>query len=212
MSQKLVVIGGGEHARVVVDAARSCGDRWLVVGYVDSRVCDEMQALGVPRIGDDSVLGASEHRASAFVIGVGGVGETAARMRIAERASGLSWATVIHERAVVSSTARIEPGAVVLAGAVVNTAARVGPHVILNTAAVIEHDVVLGACVHVAPGAIIGGGAILGAGAYVGLGARIRDHVRIGEFAVVGMGAVVLRDVTAGARVIGVPARDLPKS
>ena len=30
----LIVLGGGEHARVVIDAARSQGDRWVVQGYV----------------------------------------------------------------------------------------------------------------------------------------------------------------------------------
>jgi serine acetyltransferase len=37
----------------------------------------------------------------------------------------------------------------------------------------------------------------------------VRDHVQIGAGAVVGMGAVVIASVPHGARVAGVPARDL---
>jgi serine acetyltransferase len=35
----------------------------------------------------------------------------------------------------------------------------------------------------------------------------VRDHIVVGAGATVGMGAVVVRDVIAGARVMGVPAR-----
>ena len=32
--QKLIIVGGGEHARVVIEAARAEG-KWEVVGFVD---------------------------------------------------------------------------------------------------------------------------------------------------------------------------------
>ena len=51
------------------------------------------------------------------------------------------------------------------------------------------------------------GAARIGDQAYIGLGAVVRDHISIGAGATVAMGAVVVRDVAAGARVMGVPAR-----
>ena len=53
----------------------------------------------------------------------------------------------------------------------------------------------------------LGGAAHIGAATYIGLGALVRDHIVVGAGATVGMGAVVVRDVAAGARVMGVPAR-----
>ncbi len=46
-------------------------------------------------------------------------------------------------------------------------------------------------------------------GAAIGSGALIFGGVTIGEHAVIGAGAVVTRDVSAGATVVGVPARAL---
>ena len=46
-------------------------------------------------------------------------------------------------------------------------------------------------------------------GATIGAGATIRQGLAIGEAAVVGAGAVVVKDVPAGAVVVGVPARVL---
>lgn len=51
----------------------------------------------------------------------------------------------------------------------------------------------------------------IGARARIGGGALLLPGVRVGEDAVVGAGAVVTRDVTAEARVMGIPARE-PKN
>ena len=50
-------------------------------------------------------------------------------------------------------------------------------------------------------------GPIIGRGAKIGANATLLPGVRIGEYALVGAGAVVVRDVPAGAVVVGNPAR-----
>lgn len=207
---ELVLIGGGEHARVVLDAARGRPERWSVIGFIDPRPHPDLQALGLTWFGDDATASASlggRH----CILAVGGIAETDRRQEVARRyaSMGVLWATVVHARAVVSTSATVSEGVAILAGAVVNPGARVGAHVIVNTGAIVEHDVELEPFVHVGPGAVVGGGAVIGRGAYVGLGARVRDHRRIGAGAVIGMGAVVIDDVPAGAVVVGVPARPI---
>lgn len=206
MSRPLVVVGGGEHARVVVEAARSRPDEWEVVGYVD-RAPTSIPDL--PWLGDDDAfVSAGGWRGALLVLGVGWSG-TVARDEIVRRydAVGAAWTAVVHAWARVSPRALVAEGAVVLAGAIVNGGAALGAHCVVNTGAVIEHDVRLGRHVHAAPGAVLGGGVEVGDHAHLGLGCRIRDHVRIGERAVVGMGATVVRPVAAGVTVVGTPAR-----
>jgi len=215
----LIVLGGGEHARVVIEAARTQGDRWTVQGYVAPDAAGGPLTGDVPWLGDDATLATRlDDLAPAerpwLVLGFGGGGETPgglrARVATTERFGPTArWATVIHATAWVSPTATLEPGAVVLAHAAVNAGAHVGRHVIVNSAAVVEHDVDLGHGSHVAPGAVIGGGTHIGEHAFIGLGARVRDHIEIGAGAVVGMGAVVVGSIKPGATVVGVPARPL---
>jgi acetyltransferase EpsM len=204
---RLILIGGGEHARVVAEAARAMG-RAELVGFVDSEPCAEtVRRLGLRRLGDDAAL--DEHPGAWGVLCIAAHGSLAARRQIVARLSSKlgGWATVIHPSAWISPTASVEPGAVIMAGAVLQSGARVGAHCVVNSGAIVEHDVELGAFSHAGPRVVLGGGARVGEGAYIGMGAAVRDHVAIGAEALVGMGAVVVGNVETGRRVLGVPAR-----
>jgi len=218
--RRLVLIGGGEHAGVVADAAATDPDRWDVVGFTDPDVGAKLATgptgSGLRHLGDDRAgLAGFEEQAlddrPDLVLAVGGVGDPAARRRVTQTvedvASWTRWAVVVHRAAWVSPSAELADGTVVLAGAVINAGARVGAHGIVNTRAVVEHDVRIGSYVHVGPGAVIGGAARIGSDVTIGLGALIRDHIAVGDGAVIGMGAVVVADVPAGATVMGSPAR-----
>jgi acetyltransferase EpsM len=212
VADALVVIGGGEHGAVVVDAARSVARRWHLAGLVDPGPTTRA-AADLPRLGDDDAFLASMASVPVadrphVVLGLGG--DTAARRRLAAMyGDACPWATVVHAAAVVAPSAILGSGTVVLAGAIVGPGATVGDHGIVNSGAIVEHDVVVGDHVHLAPGVVIGGGVTIGDGAVVGLGAAVRDHVAIGRDAVVAMGAVVVGNVAPGTTVAGVPAREL---
>jgi acetyltransferase EpsM len=209
MTGPLVMIGGGEHARVVAEAAFAAG--WTPSGYT-SRSEDALGVgiEGLRRLGSDDELVRRLEQAGddapSLVLAFGGAaGE---RRRVVDAFGARArWASVVHPAALVSTSAVIETGAVILGRAIVNSGARIGAHAIVNSGAIIEHDVVVGAFTHVAPGAVIGGGTRIGADVFVGLGAAVRDHVTIGDGAQVAMGAVVVTDVPPGSIVIGVPAR-----
>src|SRR6266851_4417262 len=172
----LIVIGGGEHARVVIEAALSRPDLWKLLGFTDPNPREgSLQRLGVAHLGGDE--GYSPFRfTSWFVLGVGGVGVSAVRRNVISQyeEAGSRWATVVHANAIVSPTASIGPGTVVFAGAVVNSGAVIGEHCVINSGAIIEHDARLGAFTQVGPGAAVGGGTQIGAGSYLGLGCRVR--------------------------------------
>jgi sugar O-acyltransferase (sialic acid O-acetyltransferase NeuD family) len=207
-SRPLIVVGGGELSRVVIETARAQG--FNVLGFVDHNPCEQTaQRLGLPRLGSDDDL--RSFTEANLVLGVGCTSVNPARETIVKRISAPPhrWATIIHPHADVSPTAELAEGVVVLAGAVVCSGARIGAHCIINLGVKIDHDVSVGSFVHIAPQVAVGGGASVGDGAYVGMGAVVRDHIRVGERTMIGMGAVVTRQFEPGTVLVGVPAKPL---
>lgn len=211
MPKNLVIVGGGEHAQVVAEAAQSRPELWRLKGFVD---CDPSARIRnipeLPHLGSDEALGhlpADEEWWA--VLGIGGLTRPSLRSQIVNSLIGceIRWASISHSAAYISPTATQREGSVVMAGAILNANATLGAHCLVNTGAVIEHDVQIGDFTLVSPGVVIGGGTAVEEHCLIGLGANIRDHVRIGRGATVGMGAVVVKDVEPGARVMGVPAR-----
>lgn len=210
LKSRVVLLGGGGHARVLLDCLLGLADT-EIFGVLDSDASRVGGLVyGVPVLGGDELLGELVGRgATHFVVGLGAAAGNEPRRRLFEvgLAVGLQPLLVRHPSAILSSRAKVGEGSQLLPASVVNAGAVLGRNVVVNTAAVVEHDCVIGDHVHVATGARLAGGVRVAEGALVGAGAIVRQGVSIGARAVVGAGAVVVKDVSAGVVVVGVPAK-----
>ncbi len=204
---RVVVVGAGGHASVVIEVLRA-GTAFTVVGVVDPNPLHP-DLLGVPVLGGDDRLPALLlHGIRAVVVALG---DNRRRQAIAMRllAQGFVLPPVVHPAAFVSPTASIAAGVVVMARAVIGTQARIAPFAIINTGAIVEHDNEIGGAAHIAPGVSLAGSVRVGERSLIGVGSAVRPGTRIGADAIVGAGSAVVSDVGDGAVVAGVPARPL---
>jgi sugar O-acyltransferase (sialic acid O-acetyltransferase NeuD family) len=206
---RVIGLGAGGHAAVAIDALRLHGG-FEVVGLLDPRPdLQGGEVEGVRVLGDDTMLPAVRiGGVGAAFIGVGSIGEMAARRRLYQTAvaGGFEMVRVIHPGASVAASARLGAGTMVMAGACINPGVTIGDNTIINTGAIVEHHCVVGDHVHVATGARLGGGVEIGEGSHIGIGATVLQGVRIGRDVIVGAGAVVIDAVSDGVVVAGVPA------
>lgn len=204
---RLLVIGAGGHAQVVIEAAEAAG--WSIAGVV-GRAGDRDEVLGhaVLRVPDASApsLSAPGAEPDAFIVAIGDNAARAERYAAALE-TGLAPATVIHPTATISPTAFVGPGSFVAAGVVVNALTRVGENCILNTGCVVEHDITIGDHTLVGPLAGLCGGVRVGEGVLFGAGATAIPGAEVGDHAIVAAGAVVTGEVAPRTLVAGVPAR-----
>ncbi len=210
MAKRYIGLGAGGHAKVVRAAIEASGDSvggWVVA---PADLSDAVDVLGT----DDDLPGLAASGWEFAFVAIGMVRASGARARLMKRAvdAGFELPPIVHPRAIVAPSARIEAGAQVLAGAIVNPDAVIGAGSIVNTGAIVEHDTVVGPYAHVAPGAVVGGDCVVGEGSHVGIGATVIQGVKIGAGVTVGAGSVVIADVDDGKTVVGVPARPLSAS
>ncbi len=207
----VVVYGAGGQARVLLELMDRAGI-CPIAGIVDDNLgLHGTKVEGIPVLGPVERLSsyARVHRIHRAVIAVG---DNELRKRFAEhaRSIGLRLPVLIHPNAIVSPTAHLGDGTVVLAGAVVGAHAKIGELCIINTRASVDHDCELGDCVHVGPGAILTGNVTVGNGAVIGAGSTIIPGLIVGDDSIVGAGATVIRDVHSNCTVVGCPARPIP--
>lgn len=198
--RRIVVLGGGGHAKVVLATLQAAG--WTVSGvYDDDPAKQGSSVLGVPVVGRIADMDAPERAVIAL-----GSGTT--RELLADRFPGTEWVPVVHPRAYVHESVDIGAGTVIFAGAVVQPDSSIGRHVIVNTGATIDHDCRVEDFVHLGPGCHLGGGVEVGRLAVLSTGSAVASGLRIGAGATLGAGAAASTDIEPGATAVGVPAME----
>jgi sugar O-acyltransferase (sialic acid O-acetyltransferase NeuD family) len=214
--KRIVILGAGGMAREVEWLIRDINavhSEYDFLGYVVSDLKqtgrhDSREAL----LGDYCWLEAQRSSIDAVTVGIG---TPVTRLKVWQEVSELlpntEWPSLVHPSVLYDrSSARIAPGVLICAGAVATVNITLGLVALCNFGCTVGHEAVIGAGSTVNPGANISGGVVLGAGVLVGTGAQILQYCKVGDGATVGAGAVVHRDVAAGAKVVGIPAREAP--
>jgi sugar O-acyltransferase (sialic acid O-acetyltransferase NeuD family) len=202
MTRPVVILGGGGHARVVIDTLRCAG--MAIAGVIDPKA--EVAARlpgGIAWLGSD--LSDIRPGEVDLALGIGSldVGAKNPRPRVfAEaKAAGFEVLSLRHPSAIIAADAEIGEGSQVMAGAIVQPGVRIGVNCIVNTGSGIDHDCRIGDHVHIAPGVTLSGTVEVGDGCHLGSGAIVIQNIRIGAEAMIAAGAVVTQNVAPGARV-----------
>jgi UDP-perosamine 4-acetyltransferase len=195
---RLLVVGAGGHAKVVIDTARRSG--WAIAAVV-----------GVPGDPDEIagcpvVLNAEGVEADAFIIAIG---DNRTRSEYYRRYvdRGMTAATVVDPSATISESVRIGDGTLVVAGAIVNIDTHIGENVICNTGCMIDHDCIIGDHALVGPGCTLCGAVEIGEGTLLGAGVNVIPQASVGDWSRIGAGATVVDRIPSHVLCVGVPAR-----
>ena len=192
-TDKVYLYGASGHGKVIKDIVEAQGSG--VNGFVDDN----------PEI--SSYFGKLvSHNAEGLSPMIVSIVVNKTRKRIVEKLN-CNFVKAIHPSAVVSPSAKIGEGTVVMPGAIINADVVIGKHCIINTGASIDHECVIGDYCHIAPHATLCGQVHVGEGTLVGVGAAAIPCMEIGEWCTVGAGAVVTRSLPDNCTAVGIPAK-----
>ncbi|MDM5299511.1 acetyltransferase [Bacillus pumilus] len=206
--QAIILIGAGGHSKVIQDVIAAHPD-YTLCAILDDQFDETFTKRGIlyGPISMNQELRKTMPAAKWLIA----IGQNKTRQKVAERLSfqKKEYATLIHPAAIISPSAQIDRGSVIMAKAVVQADAVVGEHVIVNTGAIVEHDGFLASFVHLSPGAVLTGGVSVHEGAHIGAGAVVIPERSIGSWSVIGAGAAVTTDIQERVIAVGVPAKEI---
>src|SRR3989338_7084347 len=195
MKKKIILVGGGGHCKVIMDAIESVGE-FKIYGITDSSLPKGTVVLNRKVLGKDDILPALFRKGISYAfIGVGSTGNCNIRKKIYENLKriGFKLPVIIHPKAVVSKYVELGEGTFVAVGAVINAGTRVGKNVIINTSSSIDHDCEIGDFVHVAPGVTLSGLVKVGDNVHIGTGASVVHYVTIERYTFIPAAALVYK-------------------
>lgn len=192
----VVLIGGGGHAKVVLDSLM--GEKRRVCGIFDEFKSGHL--FEVP------IIDAATFQQLTSAVVIIAIGDNASRKRLATKTKQ-SFTHTIHPSALVAGSVSIGEGSMILHGTILQPFVTVGKHTIANTGSRIDHDCSIGDYAHLAPGVVLCGQVSIGEGTLVGASAVVIPGIRIGRWAIIGAGAVVTKDVPDYAIAVGNPAK-----
>lgn len=196
--KKIVIIGCGGHAKVVLSIINLLDDM-EVVGFYDDYKKGEF--CNYPILGNINDL-KLEH--DGYIIGIG---NDKVRHEIYKKYSNINWISIVHPKSIVDSDVEIGRGTVVCAGSIIQTQVKIGCHCIINTGCSIDHESKIGNFCSICPGTVICGRVEIGDLSFIGANSTIIQCLSIGERCLVGAGSVIIKNIDEGCKIVGNPGR-----
>lgn len=208
MKDNIIIIGCGQHARVVLYNAIE-QSKYNVVGFLSDlrfdvgKVIDGIQVIGTDK---EIIELIDKYQIKGYILGVGDINIRRTLIELYSK-SKLTAVTVIHPHAVIAPNSIIGKGTLVEAGCIITPNPVIGEHCVINTMTGVNHDNVLGDNVYLASGITLSGSVNIGEDTLIDDGVIITLGKKIGKNCIVGAGAVVTKDIEDGRIAYGVPAK-----
>lgn len=203
--QTIAILGAGGFGEEMSDIIFDIDDLELVA-FVESKnreLCGRT-LMGLPVVWIDETKHLGE--ACRYVCSVGSPVQRKQFVELAA-AGGLKFATIVHPKAHIATSASLGEGTIVSPGAIIAGHTTIGNHTLINRGCLIGHHARIRDYVTISPGANIAGRTRIDDLVYVGMGSIILDGLSIGQSSTVASAALVTKDVPDHVQVMGMPAR-----
>lgn len=202
----LIIIGAGNVGGFLAFNQHLFAEQFNIIGFLDDDAAKHGKAFY-----DLKVLGNTEHlftldKNTAVAIGIG---FPKAKRKVFEKIknNGNDFPSFISSKAWVSNNVSVGKGVILYPGVSINYQTIISDFVIMNMNCAVGHDCTIGKFCALAPGVNLGGFTVLEEAVDMGIGSATKQNILVGKDAVVGGQAMLVKNVEAGTKVAGVPAR-----
>lgn len=201
MSESVVLLGAGGHARSLIELLNSC--RMEIEGVYD----DSFQPGGREMIGSYLLAGSVSALPAGKPI-VLAIGDNSQREQMFQRFRGeIVQKNLLHRSAYCAMDVDLGIANQLFANVFVNAQARIGDNNIVNSGAIIEHETEIGSHNHVSVGAVLCGRVAIGDHCMIGAGSVVIDKISICDQVIIGANSTVVSSIEQPGVYVGSPAR-----
>jgi sugar O-acyltransferase (sialic acid O-acetyltransferase NeuD family) len=205
--KELIIIGCGNVGGFVAYNIRETGD-YKIIGFLDDDKTKHGQSLfGSKVLGSIDTFG---DYASKDTYAVLAISSPKAKQSILRRLSkfDVHFPNLIFSHVWLSKNTTLGKGNILYPGVSINYESAIGDFVIMNMNCAIGHNATISNYCTLAPGVNLGGFTFIEELVEVGIGVSTKQNIRIGKGAVIGGQSMLVRNVSAGAVVKGVPGKE----
>ncbi len=205
--QKLILLGGGGHCISCIDVILST-DLFEIVGILDPESTPGSKVSDFPVLGSDEMIKDLVEKECQFVITVGQIKNASVREILYQKVKSLGGLlpVIVSANSIVSPSAVLGEGTIVMHNAVINAQAELGKCAIVNTGSIIEHETKVGHFCHISTAATLNGQVKIGNHCMIGSNTVINNNLKITSGVVLGSATVVIKDITEPGIYVGQPA------
>lgn len=213
MKKTMLLIGGGGHAKSIIDSIKSNGD-FIIVGILDNHLKIGECVDHIPVIGKDSDAKHYYNEGIQYAfISVGSIGNPKIRIAVYHQLSqlGYQFPNVIDSSAVLAKNIQLGNGNYIGKGAIIGAEAKIKNNCIINTGVIIEHECEISDFVHIASGSTLCGQVKIGSKTHIGANTTIIQSITVGSSCLIGAGSVVLRSLADNIKAYGNPCKEVSR-
>jgi sugar O-acyltransferase (sialic acid O-acetyltransferase NeuD family) len=205
---QLVIIGAGGFGREMLAWAEQSvqfGVEWTIKGFVDDNP-DALKGTNTP----GRYLGTiADYQPAADEVFICAIGVPALKRKCSELIveRGGRFTRLFHRTVVFGHNVECAAGVILCPYVVVSANNRLGDGVAVNLQSSVDHDSNVGNWSQINCHCDLTAGVEIGSEVFLGSRVSVAPNVKVGDNAYVGAGSVVWRDVPAGWKVVGSPAR-----
>jgi UDP-N-acetylbacillosamine N-acetyltransferase len=200
LKSEVVVIGGGGHARSVMNLLASAGI--IPSGFYDEVVHPDETIIGIKGFSIDELPSSGN-----IILAVGD--NLLRRKYYSDLNSRIHKNAVIHSSALLEREVKTGNANLVFPRTLLNSYCTIGDNNIINSGAILEHESRIGSHCHISVGAIICGRVTIGDNCFIGAGAVVKDGIKITDNVTIGAGSVVIHDIKERGVYVGNPVRKI---
>lgn len=210
MREDIILVGSGQHARVVLYNMEAQG-KYRAVALLDSDLSKKGTTFeGIDVVGDYSEETLewikSEYKTNKFFIAFGNMKYRSSVYENFVR-NGFEAVNIIHPNAIISPQAKIGRGVLIECGCLITPNPVIGDNVVVNTGSQVNHDNVVENHVYIASGVVLSGGVKIGRNTLLDDGVVVTLGRSVGENCIIGAGAVVTKNIENNKIAFGNPCK-----